>query len=130
METTVQFFFYKKWKLLIVENLENVGQLPIINEVIDSQATIPLSTQESVNSLLEDIERANLENGKTVFSQTFSKEKNAEVILDTNYLSFKEAISFLETNNNKSFTFKLLPTQSNFIIGSNNSNDRGEVINL
>lgn len=71
-----------------------------------------------------------LENGKIVFSQTFSERKNCEVILDINYLSFKKAITFIEANKNKSFTFKLLPMQSNFIIGSNNSNDRGEVINL
>jgi hypothetical protein len=78
--------------------------------------------------LQKNIERTTSENGKIVFSQTFSKKKNAEVILDTNYLSFKSAITFLEINKNESFTFKLLPLQSDFIIGSNSSNDRGEVI--
>jgi len=76
------------------------------------------------------IERASSENGKIVFSQTFSKKKNVEVILDANYLSFKNAIAFLEINKNESFTFKLLPPQSNFIIGSNSSIDRGEVIQI
>lgn len=80
--------------------------------------------------LQKSIERAQLENGKIVISQTISKAKNVEVILDTNYTGFKNAIHFLEENKNKSFTFKLLPTESNFIIGSNSSNDRGEVINL
>ena len=80
--------------------------------------------------LQKNVERTILENGKIVFSQTFSKRKNTEIILDTNYLDFKEAISFLEDNKSKSFTFKLLPMQSNFIIGSNSSNDRGEVIQI
>ncbi len=80
--------------------------------------------------LQKNTERTILENGKIVFSQTFAKAKNAEVILDINYLDFKAAIAFFEANKNKSFTFKLLPPQSNFIIGSNSSNDRGEVINL
>ncbi|WP_284652375.1 glycosyltransferase family 2 protein [Flavobacterium terrisoli] len=80
--------------------------------------------------LQKSIERTQLENGKIVISQTISKYRNAEVILDTNYTGFKQAIAFLEENNNNSLTFKLLPIESNFIIGSNSSNDRGEVINL
>jgi GT2 family glycosyltransferase len=96
---------------------------------------ILLSDNESIreklaNRLQKNIERADLENGKIVFSQTFSEKKNAEVILDTNYLSFKTSIHFFEINKSNSFTFKLLPMQSNFIIGSNNSNDRGEVVNI
>jgi GT2 family glycosyltransferase len=89
------------------------------------------TTREKIeHQLQKNTERTLPENLKIVFSQTFSKMKNAEVILDTNHLDFKEAIAFFETNKNNSFTFKLLPMQSNFIIGSNSSNDRGEVINL
>ena len=89
------------------------------------------TTREKLeNKLQKNAERTLLENGKIVFSQTFSEQKNTEVILDTNYLSFTQAIAFFETNKNKSFTFKLLPIQSNFIIGSNSSNDRGEVIQI
>ncbi|WP_293889770.1 glycosyltransferase family 2 protein [Flavobacterium sp.] len=96
---------------------------------------ILISDNENIRERLEaklqkNTARTILENGKIVFSQTFSKQKNREVILDTNYLSFKDVISFFEKNKNKSFTLKLLPIQSNFIIGSNSSNDRGEVINL
>ncbi|NNT72212.1 glycosyltransferase family 2 protein [Flavobacterium sp. IMCC34852] len=86
--------------------------------------------EKLVAKLQKSIERVPLENGKIVISQTISKAKNTEVILDTNYLGFKKAIAFLEENKNKSFTFKMLPVESNFIIGSNSSNDRGEVINL
>ncbi|MBF6642502.1 glycosyltransferase family 2 protein [Flavobacterium sp. J49] len=86
--------------------------------------------EKLATKLQKSVERTLLENGKIVISQTISKAKNTEVILDTNYLGFKKAIAFLEENKNKSFTFKLLPIGSNFIIGSNSSNDRGEVINL
>lgn len=94
-----------------------------------------LSDNESIKEKLEarfqkNVQRVDLENGKIVLSQTFSEQKRTEVILDTNYLKFIEAISFFETHKNKSLTFKLLPTQTNFIIGSNSSNDRGEVINF
>ncbi len=56
--------------------------------------------------------------------------KSSEIILDANYISFKDIISFIEQNKNKSHTFKILPPNSNFIIGSNSSNDRGEVVVL
>ena len=87
------------------------------------------ATREKLEiKLQKNIQRTVLENGNIVFSQSISEKKNTEVILDTDYLSFANSISFFETNKNKSVTFKLLPMQSNFIIGSNNSNDRGETI--
>ncbi|WP_396194182.1 glycosyltransferase family 2 protein [Flavobacterium sp.] len=86
--------------------------------------------EKLAHKLQKSVERIPLENGKIVISQTISKAKNTEVILDTNYLGFKKSIAFLEENKNKSFTFKLLPVASDFIIGSNNSNDRGEVIKI
>lgn len=89
------------------------------------------TTREKLEAKLQkNTKRTTSENGKIVFSQTFSEQQHAEVILDINYLNFKEAIAFFETNKNQSFTFKLLPMQRNFIIGSNNSNDRGEVTSL
>lgn len=84
--------------------------------------------EKLVLKLQKSVERIPLENGKIVISQTISKAKNTEFILDTNYLGFKKAIAFLEENKNNSLTFKLLPVESSFIIGSNSSNDRGEVI--
>lgn len=79
-------------------------------------------------ALKKNIEITTLENQKALFSQTFSKSKLTEVILDNNYLTFNESIAFFETQKNKNMTFKILPSESNFIIGSNSSNDRGKVI--
>jgi hypothetical protein len=76
------------------------------------------------------IERTTVENGKIVFSQSISEHKQIEAILDLKYMSFKEAIVFMEQNTNNSFTFKMLPMTGDFILGSNSSNERGEVINL
>lgn len=87
--------------------------------------------REKLTAVLQkSVERTTMENGKIVISQTISKIKPTEVILDVDYLGFKKAMSFLKENKNKSFTFKLLPPSSNFIIGSNSSNDRGEVITI
>jgi GT2 family glycosyltransferase len=53
-----------------------------------------------------------------------------EIIFDTDLFSFKEIIAFMEKNKSKNITFKNYIPQSNYIIGSNNANDRGEVINF
>ena len=63
-------------------------------------------------------------------SQSFSQNKDLEVIFDNNFIDFKTIIHILETNKNKKITFKILPQFSDFIIGSNSSNDRGEVIQV
>ena len=55
---------------------------------------------------------------------------NIEVVFDTNSFSFSEIIHFMEKNNSKNITFKNYISQSNYLIGSNNVNDRGEVINF
>jgi hypothetical protein len=50
--------------------------------------------------------------------------------LDNVSFSFKEIISFLETHKNQGFTFKIIPKNALFIIGSNNSNDKGTVVKI
>ncbi len=60
-------------------------------------------------------------------TQSFSENKNQEIIFDNNYLDFKAIIQSLELNKNKKNTFKIIPKQSDFMIGSNTSFDRGEV---
>lgn len=80
------------------------------------------------NTLKKNIQIEKFENQKALFSQTFSNRKPIEVILDNNHLTFKDCVSILENHKNKDFTFKIIPKNSNFLIGSNSNNDRGEVI--
>jgi GT2 family glycosyltransferase len=51
-----------------------------------------------------------------------------EIIFDTTFVSYQEIISLMNNNCHKKCTFKILPENSNFIIGSNSSNQRGEII--
>lgn len=57
-----------------------------------------------------------------------SNSIKTEIILDVNSYSFKECIEFMKKNKKKGLTFKIKPPESDFFIGSNSSNDRGEVI--
>lgn len=50
-----------------------------------------------------------------------------EIIFDTSTINFKEIITFMERNKNSNWYFKNFISGSEFIIGSLNSNDRGEI---
>ena len=60
--------------------------------------------------------------------QSLCKTMTTEIILDTNFYSYKDCIAFMQKNKNANISFKIKPLNADFIIGSNNSNDRGEVI--
>ena len=57
-------------------------------------------------------------------------QKNIEIIFDTTTFSFAEIITFMQLNKSKNLSFKNYISSSNYLIGSNNSNDRGEIILL
>jgi GT2 family glycosyltransferase len=56
--------------------------------------------------------------------------KNLEIIFDTTTFSFAEIITFMQLNKSKNLSFKNYISSSNYLIGSNNSNDRGQIILL
>ncbi len=68
--------------------------------------------------------------GNSLFSHSISNKMQIEILLDNTDLSFKEIISFLEANKNKDYTFKIISKNTFFMIGSNNSNDKGTVIKI
>jgi hypothetical protein len=53
---------------------------------------------------------------------------NIEIIFDTKSFSYKDIINFMNCNKSKNLTFKNYIPNSNYLIGSNNSIDRGEII--
>jgi len=56
---------------------------------------------------------------------------NTQVIFDANCISFQKIIEEMETSEkNKNLTFKILPKNANFILGSHSSKSRGEVIHF
>jgi hypothetical protein len=56
-------------------------------------------------------------------------EANSEIIFDANLLTYKSIIGFVEDEKTvKSLTYKILPKNSSFIIGSDNVVSRGEIL--
>jgi GT2 family glycosyltransferase len=69
---------------------------------------------------------------KTTYLADFNQfvnnpKENIEIIFDTTTISFCEIITFMQSNANKNISFKNYITSSNYLIGSNNSNDRGQI---
>ena len=82
------------------------------------------------NQLQKKVTRFNEINENALFSQANFSGKNLEILLDNNSFSFQEIIAFLEQNKNRGCTFKIIPEAASFMIGSNSSNDRGEIIEI
>lgn len=72
----------------------------------------------------------NLKTEKMVISSPYRSFKAIEIILDNEFISFKKCIAFIESSKNKELTFKIRPKKANFLIGSNNSNERGEIVKI
>jgi GT2 family glycosyltransferase len=68
-----------------------------------------------------------LKTEKMVISSLLEGSLGTEIILDNQFISFKECVSILESLKNSGFTFKIKPKNANFLIGSNNNSERGEV---
>lgn len=69
-----------------------------------------------------------LKTEKMVISSKILSEAKTEILLNSNDLSFKEIINFIKSTENRGSTFKVLPKNTSFFIGSDNSNERGVII--
>lgn len=85
--------------------------------------------KKAIETRLEKkVVQVNEYNENVLISQSFSQFKRPEIIFDNDLLSFGDIISIIERFSKKGYTYKIKPAGTNFIIGSNSSNDRGEVI--
>ena len=126
-------FFYKKHfkKSFFFDNFIQIGsflfaifkqkQAQKLNNEIDkyivfSKENIQLNLNKPIE-YLTDFEQFKV-----------NKNSNIEIVFDTNSFSFAEIIYFMEKHKSKNITFKNYISQSNYLIGSNNSTDRGEVL--
>ena len=93
------------------------------------------SADENLKNKVENLlgNKVNTMNSKaknTLISSNVNANNNIEVIFDQSEISFKSIIQNFEEFKNSKFTYKIIPKNTNFMIGSNDSNDRGEVLNI
>ncbi len=113
------FFFAKAKKNQVKESNLSIDEYVLFSSDAELKNRLEKQLQKKVHS------NKNIDENM-LFSQ--SRSGNTEIILDNNEFSFREIIGFLEKHKNKNLTFKIIPKESGFMIGSNNSNDRGQII--
>ena len=59
-----------------------------------------------------------------------AEKSTTEVIFDTNFISHSDMIQIMQDINQKNITFKIISRLNDYLIGSNTSEVRGEVIIL
>jgi len=95
------------------------------SEPLISKATIVIS--ESTNELLKD----RIDNPITFTSSMEDIQSEAKVVFDSEFLNFKSIIAFIKTNNtSKQNTYRIWVKSSNFMLGSDSSVGRGEVVSF
>ena len=103
----------------------------VSNRKIDNY--ILISENELLKEKLEKLLGKNVKRLSSSFKNELPSllkgiNSNIEIIFDQNDLTFSTIISAMEFYKSEKVTFKIIPNQSNFMIGSNSSNDRGEVV--
>jgi GT2 family glycosyltransferase len=87
-------------------------------------------TNKMASVLQKKVSFHDLNTEKMVISSKISDEMPMEIVLDNNFVSFKQCISFMESNKNRGLTFKILPKNTAFLIGSDSSNERGSFVKI
>ncbi|MNK17078.1 N-acetylglucosaminyl-diphospho-decaprenol L-rhamnosyltransferase [compost metagenome] len=97
-------------------------------QIYRPQHYVLLSKNEKLREVLQSKLGKSVIRTELVSSIVSMKNKKAEIIFDNELVSFGEMITFMEQQKNSGFTFKIKPAGSSFVIGSNDCNDRGQVI--
>ena len=113
----IKMFQGKQKALQLPENYILISDNEILKEKLELQLKTKVFLQKNTAE-------------KINYSQFSIKKSSFEIIFDNNYIDFKEIIKKMQLNKNKKNTFKILPQTTDFLIGSNSSNDRGEVISI
>ena len=128
-------FFYKKHfkKSFVFDFFMRIGAM-VFSLIKKNQSKEVIREIDEYIVFSKNSLQLNLNKKETILNDfsEFKNDLNAsfEIIFDTNSFSFKEIIEFMNCNKSKNLTFKNYISKSNFIIGSNNSIDRGEIIIL
>ncbi len=131
-KNSVEFVFLIEFGILffamIKKNQGNVKPIEVENYILVSQdENLKIKLEKQLNKKL--IWETKIDSN-ALFSHRNNSLKPTEILFDNACFSFKTIISFLESHKNQGFTFKIIPKNASFMIGSNNSNDKGIVVKI
>lgn len=139
----IQFFYRKHFKpsllfdvfmhigtilFLFIKPKKSPDNYEIENYVVVSQKMI---LQQQIESFFKKnvITIAEIDKNK-LNSQLEKLVGNSQIIFDADDFSYQQIISVMEFLKDKKITYKIKPPHNQYIIGSNSSLDRGEVISF
>ena len=95
-----------------INQQKKVSQYIFISDIVNEKLKVVLPKKMILKQNLNTVERL------------------SEVIFNANTHSYKDIIKMIEDNKDKAITFKILPKNSNFVLGSDDAISRGEIIVL
>ena len=127
----MQIFYKKHFKKNILFDAFVWFAIRLVYLFRKTPSNKPKNVSEYV--LLSNKKNKNLQNTLNVELQLKSDlvgvKNKSEIILDANVMSYKDIIDvILSRPSNKALTFKILPDNASFILGSDNAISRGEVV--
>lgn len=134
----MQFFYKKHFRAYPIFDLfMRVGAFAFMfvkknkkGAVVVPEHYILISENESLATTLQSKFNKPLERiGAITQESVFLQNPGAEIIFDAEAVGYADVIAFMNRHG-KRFTYKMKPAGADFIIGSNNSDDRGKVISL
>ena len=122
MKTGAFFFSIVKRKQAVLSRPE-IGHYVLISD----NENLHLKVEKLLGKKVQRLDSA-IEN--ELNSLQADEGKRVEIIFDNSQLNFKSIISQMEKYSKSRFIFRIFPSNSDFFIGSDDSNDRGEIIYL
>lgn len=137
-------FFYKKHfqKSLFFTAIMKIGA----NFFVKQKAIVPKASKKInhyflFSKNLDLVKKIETRTIKTVYVSEFLNSKEVffpnpktnhivEVLFDVNSFSFQDILLKMQELSNQNFTFKMISQHQDFMIGSDSSDDRGEVVDL
>ncbi len=98
--------------------------------VVNPEGYVLISGSEALRNMLEKQLQKKVERLEKYNRDELSSLNGKEVVFDNEAMSFCAIIAAMEELRDCGLTFKIKPAGCSFIIGSNSSNDRGEVVVL
>ncbi|MCR5862997.1 glycosyltransferase family 2 protein [Flavobacterium sp. J372] len=123
------------WFLKIGAVLFTKKKLSVKPVLINISSYILFSDNETLKSKLEiklekKVQRFQAYNENILLSQTISESFHTCVIFDAESMAYAEIIAVMQSHSRKGFIFRIRPEAANFILGSDSSDSRGEVIHF
>lgn len=131
----VSLFFavFMKIGILFFSILKTVQGRIKIKKIVDNYLLI--SSSETLVEIISTLVQKKVgfldwKAEKTVNLSPISIRNALQIILDNDCICFKECIEIIQRYSRKGIVFRIIPQKSNFLIGSDSSNDRGEILKL